>query len=292
MQRRLRQHAVRLALAAIAACSLCGPSMADQPRVLAVCADPDNLPYSNDRLEGFENRIAGLIAEELHTSIRYTWSVQRRGFLRRTLQAGACDVVMGVPAGLPGVSVTHPYYASTYVFVSMRSRNLQLGDFDAPVLRALKVGLQAVGAEGANTPPASALARRGLANNVVGFATWGEDNGENPQARIIDAVAAGEIDTAVVWGPFAGYFAKRHQDRLILSPVAPDPQTPALPFVYEIALGVRNGEDAFKTQLQEILDRRQHDIQAILNEYGVPLVPTTTGRAAGTALGQADVPRD
>jgi mxaJ protein len=292
MQRRLRQHAVRLALAATVAWTLCGPSTADQPRVLAVCADPDNLPYSNDRLEGFENRIAGLIAEELHASVRYTWGVQRRGFLRRTLQAGMCDVVMGVPAGLPGVSVTYPYYASTYVFVSIRSRNLQLSDFDAPVLRGLTIGLQAVGAEGANTPPANALARRGLAGNVVGFAMWGEDGGENPQALIIDAVAAGEIDAAVVWGPLAGYFAKRHQHRLILSPVAPDPQTPGLPFVYEIALGVRSGEDAFKAQLQEVLDRRQHDIQAILNEYEVPLVPATTGSAAGTALGQADVPRD
>ncbi len=266
--------------------------MADESRVLAVCADPDNMPFSNDRLQGFENGIASLIAEEMHASVRYTWSVQRRGFLRRTLQSGACDVVMGVPAGLPGVSATRPYYASSYVFVSVRERNLQLDGFDTPELRGLKIGLQAVGADGANTPPAGALARRGLANQVIGFAMWGETGAENQRARIIDAVAAGEIDVAVVWGPLAGYFAKRYPHRLSLAPVASDPQAPALPFVYEIALGVRSGEDGLKEQLQEALDRRRQDILAILNEYEVPLVRATTGSAADTALGQLDVPRD
>jgi mxaJ protein len=275
-----------LALALTAA--LWGSASADEPNVLAVCADPDNMPFSNDRLEGFENRIAGVIADELHASVRYTWSVQRRGFLRRTLQSGACDVVMGVPAGLPGVLATRPYYTSTYVFVSARERNLALGDFDAPDLRSLKIGLQALGADGANTPPASALARRGLASQVVGFPMWGDSGAESARARIIDAVAAGEIDTAVVWGPLAGYFSKRHEDRLLLTPVVFDPKTPELIFVYEITLGVRRGEEAFRAQLQQALDRRRHDIQAILSEYGVPLAPSTTGAVADTRLGQVD----
>lgn len=275
-----------LALAFTAA--LWGSASADEPNVLAVCADPDNMPFSNDRLEGFENRIASLIADELHASVRYTWSVQRRGFLRRTLQSGACDVVMGVPAGLPGMLATRPYYASSYVFVSVRERNLELGDFDAPDLRSLKIGLQALGADGANTPPASALARRGLANQVVGFPMWGDFGAESARARIIDAVAAGEIDTAVVWGPLAGYFSKRHQGRLILTPVVVDPKTPELLFVYQITLGVRRGEEAFRAQLQQALDRRRHDIQAILSEYGVPLAASTTGAAADTTLGQVD----
>jgi mxaJ protein len=213
-----------------AVCALAG----EPQRELVVCADPNNLPFSNDKLEGFENKIAGLIAENLHASVSYTWQIQRRGFLRRTLQAGACDVVMGVPAaGLPEVSVTRPYYTSTYVFVSAKSRHLNLGSFDEPALPRLKIGLHAIGMEGTNTPPARALASRGIVGNIVGFSMWGEDGVENPQARVIDAVAAGEIDTAIVWGPFAGYFAKRYGDRLAVVPVAPDPRMPSLAFTFE-----------------------------------------------------------
>ena len=281
-----------LALAMMLAVAVGAPLAANVPRELRVCADPDSLPFSNDRLEGFENRIASLIAEELHATVRYTWSMQRRGFLRRTLQSGACDVVMGVPAGLPGVLATRPYYASTYVFVAARERNLELGNFDAPALRGLRIGLQAIGAEGANTPPASALARRGLMKNVVGFAMWGPNGASEERARIIDAVAAGTIDTAVVWGPLAGYYARRYSQRLVLTPVTSDPLKPELPFVYEIALAVRSGDDALRAQLEAVLDRRQQDIRAILDEYGVPPAGASTRALDGVVLGQAVVSRD
>ncbi len=272
-----RRLAWLLSAAAALTAALCtGFAAAAEPRrELAVCSDPHNLPFSDDKLQGFENKVAALIAEDLGASLRYAWSVQRRGFLRRTLQARRCDLVMGVPAsGLPGVSATRPYYASTYAFVSLRERRLELGNFDAPALARLRIGLHAIGAEGINTPPARALASRGMVENVVGFAVWGDESESDPQAKVIDAVVAGQIDTAIVWGPFAGYFAKRHGDRLAVVPAASDPRLPGLAFAYDISLGVREGEEKLKTELQDVLDRRSEDIRAILLEYGIPLVAT------------------
>jgi mxaJ protein len=274
-----------LALALLAVASA-GPAAATEApaRELAVCADPSNLPFSNDRQEGFENRIASLVAADLHATLRYTWNMQRRSFLRRTLSTGACDVVIGVPAGLQGVMATRPYYTSTYVFVTDKRRSLRLTGFDDPALRDLKIGLQALGAEGANTPPASALAQRGLARQVTGFPMWGEEADETPQAHIIEAVASGQIDTAIVWGPFAGYFAKRHGQQLLVTPVVGDPKQPELAFRYAMAMGVRRGDEALLAELQTVLDRRQPEIQAILQTYGIPLVNEVPTPAA--ALGR------
>lgn len=244
---------------------------AAQP-VLRVCADPSSLPYSNERRQGFENRIASLIAKDLGARLEYTWNLQRRSFLRRTLNAGACDVVMNVPDMLSGVLATRPYYTSTYVFVTRRARGLDLHSFDDPRLASLKIGLQALGAEGANTPPGSALGRRGLADNVRGYPVWGRDGEPSPAARIIEAVASGEIDAAIVWGPLAGYFATRQTTALSITSVEPDPQEPGLAFQYSMAIGVRRDDSAFRDRLQAVLDRRQPEIDAILAAYGVPRV--------------------
>ena len=240
-------------------------------REFVVCSDPANMPYSNDRGEGFENRIAQLVADELHATLRYTWNVQRRSFLRRTLHAGACDVVIGLPAGLQGVVLTKPYYESSYALVTLKSRGLSITGFDDPFLRTLRIGLPAVGAEGSNAPPAAALARRGLARQVRGFPVWGSENDETPQAHIVDAVSAGEIDVAILWGPQAGYFARRHADRLAVTPVGEDPQQPALPFRYAMAMGVRRGDETLRDELQQALDRRAPEIRSILESYGIPL---------------------
>jgi quinoprotein dehydrogenase-associated probable ABC transporter substrate-binding protein len=257
---------------ACAAAAPCLASAADSaPRELAVCADPSNLPYSNERQEGFENRIASLIASDLKATLHYTWNMQRRSFLRRTLNAGVCDLVIGLPAGLQGVAASRPYYASSYVFVTAKDRGIHLTGFDDPALRTLRIGLQALGAEGSNTPPASALARRGIRDHITGYPMWGEEDDETPQGRIIDAVASGEIDVAIVWGPFAGYFAKRHGDRLQVALADGDPSQPALAFRYDMALGVRRGDEVFLGELQQVLDRRQPEIQAILRDYGIPL---------------------
>jgi mxaJ protein len=253
------------------------------PRELVVCADPNDLPMSNRKLQGFENRIAALIAADLHATLRYAWYPQQRSFLRKTLKAGLCDVVMGIPTGLQGIATTRPYYTSTYVFVTARQRHLQLSGFDDPALRSLKIGLPMIGAEGSNPPPASALAVRGLAANVVGYRVWDGDSEPSPQRRIVGAVAKGEIDTAIIWGPVGGYFARQYRNKLTVNPVYRDPQLPDLTFAYDIAAGVRRGDDELRAQLQVVLDRRRTDIEAILKDYGVPLVHTSARAAANSA---------
>lgn len=267
--------AALLAMAASVAVHAADTSPQPALRELAVCADPANLPFSNQRLEGFENRIAQLVADDLHAELRYAWNMQRRGFLRRTLGAGACDLVLGAPAGLQGLLTTRPYYRSTYVFVSLRSRALKVQSFDDPALKRLRIGLHALGAEGANTPPAMALGRRGLGQNVRGYPLWGEDSVEDAPGQLIDAVDQGDVDIAVAWGPFAGFYAQRHPGRLALWPAEPDGGEPALPVAYELAMGVRRGDVALRDEVQAVLDRRQAQIQAILAGYGVPLLPMT-----------------
>jgi quinoprotein dehydrogenase-associated probable ABC transporter substrate-binding protein len=240
-------------------------------REIRVCADPDNLPFSNQKQEGFENRIAKLIAREMHATLRYTFMPQRRGFIRRTLNAKECDLVMGVPADYDEVLATKPYYRSTYVFVYPADKDIHLRSFDDPALRELRIGLHAFSHGGGNTPPAHALERRGIFGNVVGFAQADAGPSGNPPQKIVESIAADDIDVGIVWGPFGGYFAQRQHRKLEVVPVSPSVDPPFL-FVFDIAMGVRKGEDAFKRELEAILDRKQGHIRRILEKYGVPLV--------------------
>jgi mxaJ protein len=247
--------------------------MMSQPaRELRVCADPNNLPFSNERREGFENEIAALIARDLTATVQYTWKPQRRGFIRRTLQAGDCDLVMGVPSEYELVLATAPYYRSTYVFVYRKNSGVHVRSFNDPQLHQLRIGLHLTAEDGANQPPAHALARRGIVGNIVGFPMFDADEVENPPGKIIDAVADGTIDVAIVWGPFGGYYAQRQKVPLEVVPVSPAIDQPSLPFTFDISMGVRKGDDAFKKQIEEILDRRRAEIRAILERFGVPLV--------------------
>jgi len=166
--------------------------------VLRVCADPNNLPFSNQRGEGFENKIAELLAQDLGERVEYTWWAQRRGFFRNTLKAGACDVVMGVPSGFEMALTTRPYYRSTYVFLSRKDRRLNVTSFDDPVLRKLRIGVQIIGDDQSNAPPAHALTRRNIVDNVRGYTLYGDYSQHDPPARIVDAVAKGDIDLAIV----------------------------------------------------------------------------------------------
>jgi mxaJ protein len=243
-----------------------------QKRELRVCADPDNLPFSNQKLEGFENRLAELVAGEMRATVKYAWLPQRRGFVRRTLKAEACDVILGLPSGSEMVLATKPYYRSTYVFVYAKDRHLEIRSFDDAALRRLRIGLHAIGEDGANPPPAHALARRGITTNVVGFKMWDVDGVESPQGKIVDAVAAGEIDVAVVWGPLGGYFAQQQKTALDVVPVSPSVDPPGIPFTYDISMAVRPGAAGLKKELDAVLDRRRRDVRRILAEFGVPLV--------------------
>lgn len=237
---------------------------------LRVCADPNNLPFSNDRGQGFENRIAELVARDLRKKLEYTWWAQRRGFVRNTLKAGSCDVIIGVPTGLDMVLPTSPYYRSTYVFVTRREDGIRVRSFDDAILRRVRVGVQLIGDDGTNSPPAHALSNRGIIYNVKGYAVYGDYSEESPPSRIIEAVAHGEIDVAIAWGPMAGYWAKRSPVPLKLVPVQPQIDLPFLPFVFDIGMGVRRGDTTFRASLQSVLTLRRAEISRILDGYGVP----------------------
>ena len=239
---------------------------------LRVCADPNNLPYSNSAGQGFENRIAQMIGAELHRPVEYTWWAQRRGFVRNTLNAGACDLVVGTTSGMEMLATSRPYYRSTYVFVSRRDRHLGIRSFDDERLRSLKIGVQLVGDDGVNTPPVHALTNRGIVRNIVGFTVYGDYRRPHPASQIVDAVSDGRVDVAVVWGPLAGYFARSSNVPLDVVPVSPQVDRPRLPFVFDIAMGVRRRDKAFHAQIDSILTRRKPTIDSLLASYGVPRV--------------------
>jgi len=237
--------------------------------VLRVCADPNNLPFSNEQQEGFENRIARLLAQRLDARLHYTWWAQRRGFVRNTLRAQQCDVVIGVPTSFELAMPTRPYYRSTYVFVTRRDAGLDIVSFDDARLRELIIGVQLVGDDYSNTPPAHALEKRGIVQNVRGYTVYGDYAQPNPPARILDAVVRGEVDVAVVWGPLAGWYARNSDVPLQLTPVQPQIDLPYLPMVFDISLGVRRTDVALRDEIDTILANEQAAIARILDDYGV-----------------------
>jgi quinoprotein dehydrogenase-associated probable ABC transporter substrate-binding protein len=241
-----------------------------EPRVLRVAADPNNLPFSNDRGEGFENKLVDLIAHELGATVRYTWWAQRRGFFRSTLKEGDCDIVAGVPRGFDQALTTAPYYRSAYVLVYAKARQFSLHSLDDPELQRLTIGVQMVGDDFSNTPPAHALARRGIVANVRGYTLYGDYRQPNPPARIIDAVATGAIDVAVAWGPLAGYFARQHGKDLVIVPLPERDPVTELPLAFDICVGVRRSEKGLRDELNIILARKRTEIDTLLASYGVP----------------------
>jgi mxaJ protein len=222
-------------------------------RVLRVCSDPDNMPFSNQKAEGFENRLAELVAHELGARVEYAWWPEKLGFVRKSLNAGLCDVVMGVPSTIENAAPTRPYYRSTYVFVS---RGAGVSSILDPRLAQMKIGMPMVGDDYA--PPSHALARRGLSGNVVGFR--GDDN-----RAIAGAVAGGAVDVAVMWGPFAGWYAQG----LDVKPVEP-PAFQGVPFTFEISMAVRKQDAGLRAELDRIIGEKCGAIQKLLDEYRVP----------------------
>ena len=241
--------------------------------VLRVAADPNNLPFSNGRGEGFENQIAELVARELGKKLEYVWRAQRRGFFRETLKEGRADLVMGVPAGFDMALTSIPYYRSSYVFVTRQNRGMKVSSFDELILRTAKVGIQLVGDDGVNTPPAHALANRGIVTNVVGFTLYGDYREPNPPARIVEAVARGDLDVAVVWGPLPAYFNRTQGLNLEITPVIASPEDQPLKFDFSIAMGVRKGNQALRDSLNEIIRKRRFEVETILKTFGVPSMP-------------------
>jgi mxaJ protein len=238
-----------------------------QAQVLRVCADPNNLPFSNQRLQGFENKIADVVASELHTRIEYVWWSQRKNFVRNTLNAGKCDLVLGVPSGYEKILTTKAYYRSTYVWVSRRDKHLKISSVDDPILKKLRIGVHVT--DDNYAPPAQALARRGIVNNIKGYSLLGAVNEANPPARLVEAVKKGDVDVAIAWGPLVGYFIRNAP--LDMVPIAPGRDGP-IPFTFDISMGVQPKNAILLDQVDHALLHRQADVRRILMQYGVPLL--------------------
>jgi mxaJ protein len=247
--------------------------------VLKVCQDPNNMPFSNDRKEGFENRIAELFAQKLGWKLDYFSFPQRMGFVRNTLrfklpgEEYRCDLVIGVPAKWDQVSPTKPYYRSTYAVVYPQGSKLdgvrsakELYALDPKVLRSLRIGVYD------RSPATEWLNKHGLADQGVPYRMMNADPGYYPGQIIQQDLASGKIDAAVVWGPIAGYFAKRStQPKMILVPL---PSEQGVNFDYDIAMGVRHGEPQWKATVEKLIDDNRDRIEQILREYNVPLLDT------------------
>jgi mxaJ protein len=239
-------------------------------RELRICADPNNLPFSNERREGFENKIVELIAQDLSANVQYTWWAQRRGFIRNTLGAQLCDLIPGTIAGMPMLRSTAPYYRSSFVFVS-RPGTPEIASLDDPTLRTAKIGVHLIGDDGFNVPPAHALASRGIVGNVRGYSLYGDYREVSPPSHLIEAISDGEIDIGIAWGPLGGYFAALQTPPLRITPVRPAVDS-GLPMTYAIAMGVRPEDQALQHELDAVLIRKRQDIDAILAQFQVPRI--------------------
>jgi len=283
----LRSSPARVALALLAAVAVPTASGSAQqlhtnqlkPGLLRICADPDNMPLSNQKGEGFEQKIAELIGKEWNTKIEYAWWPVRRGFFSRALNGRYCDVAIEAPAGLDMAGVTQPYFRSGYVFLTRKDSGLDITSLADPRLKKLKIGVNLLHSDAENTPPAMALSRYGVVGNLIGYSTFYTD--EDRPEDIIEAVAKKEVDVAIVWGPLAGYFAQKSTVPLAVVPLAERDSLSDFPFRFNIAMGVRRRDTELKDSLDALLTRKRPEIQAILKQYNVPVFPIVEDKAGG-----------
>jgi mxaJ protein len=253
-------------LAALLPVLLCLPMQAVSP--LRVCADPDNLPFSNRAGMGFDDRIVTLVARDLHRKVVFVWARPRRGFLREQFNKNACDVLLGVPIGVRGVAVSEPYYTSSYVFVSPARKHLQIASFSDEQLNGKRIGLQIL--EEDLAPPSLPLIRSGHAAQIVGFESFGRLEGD-----VVRAVADGRVGVAVVWGPVAGYFARISSVPLTVTPVSRGYTFSGIPFTYSMGFGVHKQDRALLQELNDSISRLQPKINQVLTALAVPTVDPT-----------------
>jgi quinoprotein dehydrogenase-associated probable ABC transporter substrate-binding protein len=232
---------------------------------LRVCADPANMPFSNDKGEGFENKIAEIVAAELKVPVEYTWFPQATGFIRQTLFAKRCDIVMGYAQGDELVLNTNHYYTSTYALVYRRNNGLDgVDSLSDPRLKDKRIGVVA------GTPPGNVMAQLGLLQRAKPYPLMVDRRYESPGEGMIKDIQSGDIDAGVLWGPIAGYFAPKGGDKLVVAPLLKE--TGSTRMAYRITFGVRNLEDDWKRQLNVLIANRQGDIDAVLLQFGVPLL--------------------
>ncbi|WP_348271344.1 substrate-binding domain-containing protein [Bosea sp. Root381] len=244
--------------------------------VLRVCSDPANLPFSNQQQQGFENRIAELVAEELKLPLEYTWFPQATGFVRQTLFAKRCDLIIGYAQGDELVLNSNHYYRSAYVLVHRKGQGLDgVGTLADERLKPKRIGIVA------GTPPADIVARLGLMEQARPYRLMVDRRFESPAEQMIADIRSGEIDAGILWGPIGGYFASRGGEALTVTPLLKETTGPRM--AYRITFGIRNQENDWKHRLNDVIAKRQGDIDAILLDFGVPLldedgVPITAPR--------------
>jgi quinoprotein dehydrogenase-associated probable ABC transporter substrate-binding protein len=246
--------------------------------VLRVCADPDNLPFSNDKGEGFENQLAQLLAKAWDSKLEYAWWPVRRGYFARALNGRYCDVALTAPSGLDQAATTKPYFRSAYVILYRKDSGLKITSLDDTTLKHLKIGVNLLNADAENTPPAMAMSSHGVVGNLVGFQTFYSEGGSRPE-DIVNAVINRTVDLAIVWGPLAGYFARSSPSPLVMNVVAEDTVS-GIPFAFDIAIGVRRRETVLRDSLQTFLNTHRQTIDSLLKAYNFPLLPLTPDSSA------------
>ncbi len=242
----------------------------DDPTEFKVCADPDNMPYSNSKQEGFEDKIAEVLAKELGKKLSYQYAYYRQGFLRNTLNANRCDYVMSTTSDNDSMRTSVPYYRSGYVFVYRKSSGYNITDWNAPDLRKGIIGI--IG----QSPPTRPLADNNLMGNARPYRLQRDLN--FPPSQLVDDLAKGDIDVAIVWGPIAGYFVKKSSVPLVMNPI-PEYENKNVKGKenWNISIGVRNKDKARAEALNKAIANRQADIDKILEEYGIPHSPVVVG---------------
>ncbi len=231
---------------------------------LRVCADPNNLPFSNEKGEGFENKIAELLAAELDVPVHYTWFPDSVGFIRNTLNARKCDLILGTVAGNELLQSTNPYYRSTYSLIYRKDAGLTSTSLDDPRLQTVSIGVVA------GTPPATALAQKGLLGRLRSYPLVVDTRFDSPARRLCHDVATGEVDVGIVWGPIAGYYAQKESPPLTVVPLGA--REGPLRLDFRITMGVRFQEPEWRHTINNLLRTKQKDINSILLSYGVPLL--------------------
>jgi quinoprotein dehydrogenase-associated probable ABC transporter substrate-binding protein len=235
------------------------------PKVLRVCADPRDLPFSNEAGEGFENKIAELLAQKLGKTLAYEYYPGATGFVRNTLNAHRCDVVMGMPQGDDIVQGTNPYYRTTYVLVSKKGSGLDAVDsLEDPLLQNKRIGIVA------GTPPATNLAVNGLLGKVKSYPLVVDTRVDAPTSAMMDDLEGDRIDVAILWGPIAGYLAKHATIPVKVTPLVKETSGPRI--IYRIGMGVRHSDQEWKRLLNKLIAENQTEITHILATYGVPLL--------------------
>ena len=249
---------------------------------LKVCADPHNLPYSNKEEEGFENKIAELFAKELGIPLKYEWFPQRMGFIRNTLKSESsgegykCDLVIGVPDRFELAATTKPYYASTYAFVYAKGRGMDGLQVPGNIVKLPKAKLEKIRIGVFDRGPAQLwVFKYDLFGNAVPYVAQSGAVGINP-INVLDDIAANKIDATIIWGPIAGYYAKNTKKvELVVLPLQVGDDNPEMKFNYNMSMAVRFGEREWKQQINQLIDKKQNEIDQILDSYGLPSIPIT-----------------